>query len=317
MRLPVVYTSFKGINMPILSPLIKYLNKQRQKKLFPKKKVLILEGGGMRGVFLTGVLQAFTDRDYFPFKLIIGSSAGALTGVAYSAHQIYLARDAFFGVLLSESFIKISNILRPTKHILNLDWMVSTVIEGKETLNFQYLKHSIPVLITATEYSDNNPPSTAYLHSKKDDIIISLKASAAIPVLYRGFVEYNNRKLCDGGLLDPIPYKKALNLGYKEKDILVVVTRKKGYRKKEESFWIRYLIENYFKDSKYRYLIQALENRYLMYNAILDELEHKHKNIDIIYPPDDFNVDRLTRDPKKILEGFEQGVQAGKNFLLS
>jgi len=54
-----------------------------------------------------------------------------------------------------------------------------------------------------------------------------------------------------------------------------------------------------------------------MYNALLDELEHKHKKISIIYPPDDFTVDRLTRDHKKILQGFEQGVQAGKNFLLS
>lgn len=303
--------------MSVASPFARFVIKRKQAKAFPQKKVLVLEGGGMRGVFLTGVLQAFTDRNYFPFKLIIGSSAGALTGVAYAAHQIYLARDAFFGVLLSDSFIKITNILRPAKHILNLDWMVSAVIEGDDALNYKYLQHSIPVIITATEYNDNNPPGTLYLHSKKDDLIPSLKASAAIPVLYRGFVEYKMHKLCDGGMLDPIPYKKALSMGYKEEDIAVVLTRSKGYRKKEESFWIRYIVENYFKDAKYRYLVQALENRYLMYNALLDELEHKHKKISIIYPPDDFTVDRLTRDHKKILQGFEQGVQAGKKFLLS
>ena len=49
---------------------------------FPEKKVLVLEGGGMRGIFLTGVLQAFTDRGYFPWKLLVGSSAGSLTGAA-------------------------------------------------------------------------------------------------------------------------------------------------------------------------------------------------------------------------------------------
>jgi len=49
-------------------------------KGYPTRKVLVLEGGGMRGVFLTGVLQAFKDRGYFPFEQIIGSSAGALTG---------------------------------------------------------------------------------------------------------------------------------------------------------------------------------------------------------------------------------------------
>ena len=66
------------------------------KDSYPKKKVLVLEGGGMRGIFLTGVLQSFTDRQYFPWDLIIGSSAGALTGTAYAAGQIHLARDAFF-----------------------------------------------------------------------------------------------------------------------------------------------------------------------------------------------------------------------------
>ena len=52
-----------------------FLNKFKSSS-FPGKKVLILEGGGMRGIFLVGVLQAFTDRDYFPWKLISwGTSA--------------------------------------------------------------------------------------------------------------------------------------------------------------------------------------------------------------------------------------------------
>ena len=57
----------------------------KRKPSFPKKKVLVLEGGGMRGIFLVGVLQAFAERNYFPWKLVVGSSAGALTGAAYLA----------------------------------------------------------------------------------------------------------------------------------------------------------------------------------------------------------------------------------------
>ncbi len=280
-----------------------------------RKKALVLEGGGMRGIFLTGVLQSFTDRSYFPWKLIIGSSAGALTGTAYAAGQIHLARDAFFTELLSGKFIRLSNILRHEKHILNLDWMVDTIINGAEPLDDRALSRACPVLVTATDCRPDNPPQTIYLSSRHDDMDAALKATAAIPVLYRGFVEYGKYHLLDGGLLDPIPYAKALEMGFDEDEILVVVTRQHGYRKKEESFWIRSLYESYYKDHRYRFLVESISNRYLLYNKMLDELERRHRGIDVIYPPDDFRVDRLSRDEKKILEGFTQGVVAGRNYL--
>jgi len=281
---------------------------------FPQKKVLVLEGGGMRGIFLTGVMQAFTDRGYFPWKLIIGSSAGALTGTAYAAGQIHLARDAFFTELLTGNFIRISNIVRPEQHILNLDWMIDTIIKGDEPLNLRRLKNSCPVLITATHCRENHPPETIYLNSKEDSVPTALKATAAIPFLYRNFVKYKHYKFLDGALLDPIPYKKALEMGFKEKEILVITTRQKGYRKKEESFWIKNLYEAYYKDPKHQFLLKAL-NRFRQYNKLRDDLERKNSKIDVIYPPKDFRVNRLTQDGEKILEGFGQGIKAAKEWL--
>ncbi len=285
--------------------------------VYKKKKVLILEGGGMRGIFLTGVLQSFADRSFFPWKLIIGSSAGALTGTAYAAHQIHIARDAFFTELLSGKFITITNILRPERHILNLDWMVDNIIKGREPLDLKRLRKSCTVLITATDCPPHNRPEAVYLHSKKDDLFIALKATAAIPFLYRGFVRYKDHHFLDGGLLDPIPFRKALDMGYSEDEILVVVTRHRGYRKKEESFWIKNLYESYYKDKQFRFLVEFMENRYTFYNHVLDDLEKKYTGIDVIYPPEGFRVDRLTRDERKILEGFEQGIARGRDYLRS
>lgn len=285
--------------------------------LYKKKKVLILEGGGMRGIFLAGVLQAFSDRAYFPWKLIIGSSAGALTGTAYAARQIHRARDAYFGELLSGKIIKISNILRPERHILNLDWMVDNIIVGEEPLDHRALRRSCPVLITATDCKPDNMPRTVYLNSRRDDIATSLKATAAIPFLYRGFVEYKGCHLLDGGLLDPIPYKKALSMGFREDEITVVVTRQRGYRKKEESFWIKAIYESYYKNPRFRFLVETLQNRFELYNRELDDLEKVHTGISVIYPPGEFRVDRLTRDVKKVVEGFELGIDSGKSFLKS
>lgn len=287
-------------------------------KGYPSKKVLVLEGGGMRGIFLTGLLQAFMDRRYFPFELIIGSSAGALTATAFAADQICLARDAFFTELLSGQFIRMRNILRPEKHILNLDWMVNEIVLGSDPLNLKRLRlAACPVLITATSFSEHEVPKTVYLSTKKDDIPTALKATAAIPFFYRGFVHYKDYMLLDGGLLAPVPYKKALDMGYRPQDILVILTRHRGYRKKRESFWISTLYENYYKDPKYRFLLLSMNERYQMYNRIIDELETCYPGIDIIYPPQDFAVNRLTRSGEKILTGFEQGVAAAKSYLMA
>ncbi len=291
------------------------LGKRRSAPELPEKKVLILEGGGMRGIFLTGILQAFTDRNFFPWKLVIGSSAGALTGTAYMARQIHLARDAFFTKLLTGKFIHLSHILNSEKHILDLDWMINTVVKGSDPLNTARLKKEVPVIITATRVHDNRSPETVYLTSKKDDIFTALKATAAIPYLYRGFVKYNDMQLLDGGLLDPIPFARALEMGYKEEDILVITTRPRGYRKKVESFWIRSLYEAYFSESKYSYLVASMENRYKKYNRILNELEQRYTGIDVLYPPDNFEVERLTQDSRKILEGFEMGIAAATAWM--
>ncbi len=287
----------------------------KKRPKFPKKKVLVLEGGGMRGIFLVGVLQAFTERGYSPWKLVVGSSAGALTAAAYLSGQVYLARDAFFTKLLSGKFIHYSNLFRQNKHILDLDWMIDTIIKGREKLDIKKLRQSCTLLITATAVRENLPPETIVLNSRTDDPIIALKATAAIPYLYKGFVHYKEHLLLDGGLLAPVPYQQALSSGYKEEDILVILTRPRGYRKKEESFWIRSIYEFYYKDPKYTQLVDSLLNRHEVYNQILDELENEHKGIDIIYPPAHFDVQRLTQDEKKILAGFEQGISAAVSYL--
>ena len=280
-----------------------------------QKKALVLEGGGMRGVFLTGVLQAFADRDYFPWEIIIGSSAGALNGTVYASNQIHLARDAFFTNLPSAEFISYANVINKEKHILNIDWVIDTIISGHDPLDIKKLRRSCPVLITATDCTEHQKPRTIYLNSKTDDIYTALKATSAVPYLYRGFVAYKDYQFLDGALLDPIPFKKALELGYKEEDILVIVSRHRGYRKKQESFWVKNLYENYYKDEKYRYLVEALNNRYLTYNSLLDELCEKYPGLSAIYPPENFKLSRITRDKEKLIQGFEFGVAAGKEWL--
>ncbi|MCF8111077.1 MAG: patatin family protein [Desulfobacteraceae bacterium] len=303
--------------MDLISSLLsRYRSVKSRLRGFTPRKALVLEGGGMRGIFLAGVLQAFMERGYSPWRLIIGTSAGALIGTAYAARQIHLARDAFFSELLTGRFIRMSNIFRPEKHVLNLDWMIDTFInDHADSLDIRRLRRfSCPVLAVATCFYQHAPPHPVYLSTKRDNIPQALKASAAIPFLYRNFVPYKNELLMDGSVCDPLPFKKALELGFSEKDILVVTTRPKDYRKDRESFWVKRLYESYYRDEQYQYLVEALGHHCEMYNQLLDDMEST-SGIDVIYPPDDFKVNRLTRNEEKIVEGFEQGVRAARKYL--
>lgn len=281
----------------------------------PARTVLVLEGGGMRGVFTTGVLQAFHEHNYFPWKLILGTSAGALNSVAYVTGQIHLVRDAFFTKLLDGDVIHRINMLRFEKHVMDFEKLIKIMFSGDEPLNIGTLKKACPVLITATNCRPGNTPETVYFDSRRDDIMTALNATSAIPYLYRGFVQHKEYKLLDGAVLDPVPFQKALSLGYEQQDILVVSTRKKGFRKKGPSFWIKTLYEQYYKLPEHSYLLEALLRQDTLYNSVHDELEQKNTRIHVIYPPESFQVERLTQDSRKILDGFEQGIQAAKLFL--
>ncbi|MBN1499890.1 MAG: patatin family protein [Spirochaetes bacterium] len=280
-----------------------------------RRKALIIEGGGMRGIFIVGVLQAFEDRKYFPWKIIAGSSAGALTGTAYAANQIYIARDIFFTKLISDTFINFKHILKKDKHIMNLDWLIKDVLEGDDPIDQKKLRKSVPVIITGTNIPDNGDPETLYFNSKKDDLKKILTATAALPYLYRGFVNYQNHNLLDGALLDPLPYDYVKSLGYKDKDITIILTRQKNYRKKSESFWISSIYENYYKDPKYKGLLNLLDKRFVRYNNFLDDLETNHPDLRMIYPPEDFKVNRLSQDMESLMKGFQDGIKSGKKYL--
>ena len=63
-------------------------------------------------------------------------------------------------------------------------------------------------------------------------------------------VEYDNRKLLDGGIIDPIPVLKAQTDGY-EKNV-VIMTKPEGYEKRGINFqaWLKFYIENIRKSQR-------------------------------------------------------------------
>ena len=61
------------------------------------------------------------------------------------------------------------------------------------------------------------------MHPDKDTLSHYLKASSALPVIYRDFVEVQGRRVADGGVAEPLPIREAYLRGARK--IVVIRTR--------------------------------------------------------------------------------------------
>ena len=132
-----------------------------------------------------------------------------------------------------------------------------------------------------------------------------------------------NRKIddgefLDGGITDSIPLKKMQELGYSKN--IVILTQEAGYRKKPNS--LLPLIKRVYK--KYPELINAIQNRHIIYNQQLDYLEEQEKlgNVIIIRPSQKPQAGRIEKDKEKILSTYNLGrndaeklLETVKNFI--
>ena len=73
---------------------------------------LVCEGGGQRGIFTAGVLDAFLQQAFFPFELMIGTSAGAQTLSAYACGQHGYSRHVITRYTTSRDFFNPLRFLR-------------------------------------------------------------------------------------------------------------------------------------------------------------------------------------------------------------
>ena len=139
--------------------------------------------------------------------------------------------------------------------------------------------------------------------------MLALRASASLPFVSK-IVEFNGRRLLDGGTSDSIPMEFLRNLGYTK--TIVILTQVAGYRKPPQSMrlfkWMYHAFPEY---------LDAMQHRHERYNATLDLIEQLEKSgeIFVMRPSRKVKIKRLERDPRRILEMYELGRSDAKNKL--
>lgn len=271
------------------------------------KTGLVLEGGGMRGVFTCGVLDYFLDQGVtFPYT--VGVSAGACNGLSYMSGQRGRAKYSNIDMMEKYQFIGMKYL-----------WTQHSILDQK-LLYQDFPERLVPYDFEA--YS-NNPGEfemvttncltgkACYLSEKKDwDRMIDIaRASSSLP--YVCPIAYvDGIPMLDGGIVDSIPVERARALGY-EKNV-VVLTRNKGYRKKNQDLRIPHFIYK-----KYPRLRVVLSHRCACYNEqleLVERLEEEGKII-VIRPEKPVVVDRIEKNIKKLEDLYQEGYECARRVL--
>lgn len=263
------------------------------------KSGLILEGGGMRGVFTCGVLDNLMDRGIrFPYT--IGVSAGACNGLSYMSGQRGRAKFSNIDLLEKYRYIGFKQLLTK-RNIMDFDLLFHEFPEKIIPYDYEALARCNERFEMVT--TDCHTGRACYYDEKHDPkrIIDIVKASSSLPFVCP--ISYvDSKPMLDGGIADSIPISRAREQGFDNN--VVVLTRNKGYRKPLKPTKIPPFIY-----ADYPALREAIRNRNTLYNeqiSLVEELESRGE-ITVIRPERPIVVDRMERDTQKLLDLYNEG----------
>ncbi|MDN4073831.1 patatin-like phospholipase family protein [Fictibacillus terranigra] len=269
---------------------------------------LVLEGGGMRGVYTAGVLDYFMDKDlYFPY--VIGVSAGACNATSYLSRQRGRNRIVNIDFVRHPEYISYKNLLLKRKGLFGMDLIFDEIPNKHVPFDFEAFENAKERFVIGTTDSETGLPVYFEKADHQEHILTVLRASASLPFM-APVIEYKGMKLLDGGVADPIPVKKAIADGNKRN--VIVLTQNKGYRKSKTK--MEWLARKLYQSQPG--MSDVLINRYKHYNETLDYIEELEINneVFVIRPKQKLEVGRAERDPVKLHALYDRGIEDAMNL---
>ena len=234
---------------------------------FDKNTGLVLEGGGMRGVFTSGVLDAFMKHGLY-FRYIVAVSAGACNGLSYASRQPRRARISNIDMLAKYNYIGL-------RHLVTQGCIFDPELLYHrfpyELVPFDYDEYfrncrrgyRFEMVMTNcetgfTEYLTETSGNTHRLNELA-------RASSSLPYVCK-IVMIDGKPMLDGGIVDSIPVMRAIEAGHETN--VVVCTRNKGWRDTgRDHKQPKFVYRNYPR------LRVALSHRVEAYNQQLDKVD--------------------------------------------
>jgi len=267
-----------------------------------EKVGLVLQGGGMRGVYTAGVLDCFMDKGlYFPYVAAV--SAGASNASAYLARQKGFGKKMHIDYLLDSRFLGIRSLLTE-RSLFGLEYILK---ELPKTLNpFSYdhfFQAKERFVVAATDCKTGQPVYFEKSDHHDEEFFTAVKASCSLPFV-SPMVNYQGKHLLDGGIADPIPLHKSIADG-NEKHVIVLTSTPVPTQKPPER--LRWLARTFYP--RYPNLVNALWEHYRAFNETVERIHELERtgHVFVLRPGSYIPTKNIERDQQKLLALYEQG----------
>ncbi len=274
------------------------------------KAGLVLEGGGMRGVYTAGVLDYFDEKGLF-FRFIVGTSAGACNAISYVSHQRGRSFETNFRFCRDKRYLNPFNVLR-RKGVFGMDFMFHDIPETLLPLDYDtYAEENCDSHAVVTCLESGQAEYPVVRDMRTDSVYV--RASSSLP-LFAETVEYGGKHYLDGGVADSIPVRFSMQSG---NDLhIIVLTRPQGYQKKASSL-TRLCGRRYWD---YPRFVEAFCNRHINYNQSVvcsEQLERQGRAV--IIRPSYLAIDKFEHNPERLrtlyLQGYHDAEKAYRKVL--
>lgn len=302
------YIQIFSIFLYVLFNKMYYLCIQNRETNIKMKRGLVLEGGAMRGLFTSGIIDVMMDAGIEPDGLI-GVSAGAAFGCNYKSRQKgrairynkMFARDKRY--CSWQSWLKTGNLYNAEfgYHIIPAKYDIFD--------DEAFDKNPMEFYVVCTDVETGKP---IYKKLEKATPLTYdwIRASASMPLASR-VVELEGKKVLDGGVADSIPLAFFESIGYERN--VVILTQPDGYIKEHN----RLMPLMRLGLRKYPQMIEAMDKRHLMYNEEVEYVRQAEREgrCLVIRPQEKLPIGHISHDPEEMQRVYDIGIETGRKYL--
>jgi len=261
---------------------------------------LVLEGGGMRGQYASGVMDGFLQAG-LRFPYVIGVSAGISNAASYVAGQAGRNREIFTRFAGDRRYFSWRNWLRGGNPF-GMDFIYR---ELPDHIPFDFEAFAASPVRFRVGATDCATGRAVFFDKDDAPLAEALIASASLPMVGR-MARVKGRLYLDGGIAAPIPFRQAAADGFSRR--VVVLTRNRGFRKRAPGSAVRAAIR--WKYRRFPALADAVARQHETYNRALDELaaEEAAGRVRVIRPSHPLAVGRYSQNREELERLYQNGL---------
>ena len=265
---------------------------------------LVLEGGGMRGLYTAGVLAAFSENG-IEFPCVYGISAGASNALSYISKQNTREYGrAMIRFMADERYISVNN-LQQKGSLFGFDFILGELFHNLLPFDYQtFFDSPVQLKVGATDLKTGC--IIFFDKSQLDEDFTAVRASCSLPFI-SNIVSYRGHELLDGGCAAPIPIERSIFDGNDRN--VVILTRDRSYRKDPRPEFPRSVLRVRYGD--YPAFVETMMKWPETYNNELDVCQRQEGSgkAFVIRPSIPILISRYEKSTEKLTQIYETGIR--------